>query len=67
MSGFFLILMVIAMLATLGALGMGLFAMTRGGEFNEKYGNKLMQARVILQATALVLFALAAMVGKGTP
>lgn len=59
--------MVIAMLATLGALGMGLFAMTRGGEFNQKYGNKLMQARVILQATALVLFALAAMVGKGTP
>ncbi len=58
--------MVIAMLATLGALGMGLFVMTRGGEFNEKYGNKLMQARVILQATALALFALAAMVGKGT-
>lgn len=65
MSGIFLALMGIAMLATLGALAMGLYAMTRGGEFNEKYGNKLMQARVVLQATAIVLFALAAWMGKG--
>jgi hypothetical protein len=58
--------MVIAMLSVLGALGMGLYAMTRGGAFNEKYGNRLMQARVALQALALALFAVAALVGKGS-
>lgn len=65
MSGLFIFLMVAAMLATLGALGAGLYAMTRGGEFNEKYGNKLMQARVMLQAAAIMLFAVAALLGKG--
>jgi hypothetical protein len=67
MSGFFLALMGIAMLAVLGALGLGLYAMTQGGEFNQKYGNRLMQARVVLQAAALVFFALATMMGKGSP
>lgn len=33
--------------------------MARGGEFNKKYSNKLMQLRVILQAVALILFAIA--------
>lgn len=65
MSGTFLFLMVVAMVATLGALGMGLYSMTRGGEFNEKYGNKLMQLRVALQAAALLLFGLAMLAGKG--
>ena len=60
-----MILMGVAMLATLGALGAGLYAMSRGGEFNEKYGNRLMQARVGLQGTAIVLFVLAAWLGKG--
>jgi len=61
----FITLMVVAMAATLGALGAGLYAMTRGGEFNRKYGNRLMQARVALQATALVMFGLAVWLGKG--
>ncbi|PZO84238.1 MAG: twin transmembrane helix small protein, partial [Micavibrio aeruginosavorus] len=30
-----------------------------GGEFNEKYGNKLMRLRVIMQGLALAFFALA--------
>jgi len=64
MSGIFLILMVIAMIAVLGALGTGLYAMTRGGEFNAKYGNKLMQLRVALQAVALLLFGLAMLAGQ---
>ena len=59
MSAFFSILLVVAMLAVLGALFVGLFAMVRGGEFNEKYGNRLMRARVILQGVALVMFVLA--------
>lgn len=47
------------MLAVLGALFLGLFAMVRGGEFNAKYGNRLMRLRVILQGVALVMFLLA--------
>ena len=43
----------------LGALFVGLFAMVRGGEFNDKYGNRMMRLRVILQGVALVLFVLA--------
>ena len=43
------------MLAVLGVLFIGVFAMVRGGEFNRKYGNKLMRLRVILQFTAVAL------------
>lgn len=59
MSRFFFILMLIAMFLTLASLAMGLFAMVKGGEFNQKYGNKLMRARVTMQGIALALFALA--------
>jgi hypothetical protein len=38
--------------------------MARGGDFNRKYGNKLMRARVMLQATALGLFVLAVLSAK---
>ncbi|QQP91629.1 twin transmembrane helix small protein [Skermanella mucosa] len=59
MSGILTFLLVVAMLAVLGALFVGLFAMVRGGEFNDKYGNRMMRLRVILQGVALVLFVLA--------
>ena len=48
-------LLLIAMLATLGALVVGLAGFFHGGEFNRKYGNKLMQTRVALQAIAVLL------------
>jgi hypothetical protein len=64
MSATFFALMIIAMFAVLGALGLGLFSMARGGEFSRKYGNRLMRARVFLQAAALILFALAVMTIK---
>ncbi len=54
-----LVLIVIAMVLTLAVLIVGLFAMAKGGEFNKKYGNKLMQARVICQGVAILLFVLA--------
>ena len=63
MSGFFFIAMIAAMLMTLAILGMGLFSMVKGGEFNRKYGNKLMRARVIMQGIAIALFALAFIAG----
>jgi hypothetical protein len=53
------VLLGLAMLAVLGTLIIGLVAMTKGGDFNKKYGNKLMRLRVMLQGVALVLFALA--------
>jgi hypothetical protein len=59
MDMFFIICMIIAMAAVLGVLVVGLYSMTRGGDFNKKYGNKLMQARVVLQGVALLMFALA--------
>ncbi len=59
MSGFFFIAMIIAMLLTVAVLAIGMIAMIKGGEFNQKYGNKLMRARVIMQGVALACFALA--------
>jgi hypothetical protein len=61
MSGFFFTAMIVAMLATLGILVTGIVSMGRGGEFNAKYGNKLMRARVMMQGIALLFFALALM------
>jgi len=51
--------MIIAMVLVLVSLVVGLIGMVQGGEFNEKYGNKLMRARVTLQGLALGLFVLA--------
>ncbi len=54
------------MLATLATLVAGLVTMVKGGELNQKYGNKLMQARVACQGLALLLFALAYIVHKSS-
>lgn len=50
-----LVLLLIAMIAVVGVLVFGLIAMAKGGEFNEKYGNRMMRWRVALQAFAVVL------------
>ncbi len=52
-------MMVLAMLATVTVLVIGIVGMAKGGEFNQKYGNKLMNLRVLLQAVALLFLALA--------
>jgi len=59
MSKVFLILMGIAMVAVVGVLLTGLFSMARGGSFNAKYGNKLMQWRIWLQGIAIICFLIA--------
>ena len=51
----------VCMLAVLGSLGAGVVGMARGGEFNARYGNKLMQARVVFQGLAIAFLALAMM------
>ena len=49
------IFLLVAMIATLIVLLVGLVGFFLGGEFNARYGNKLMRARVALQAVAVVL------------
>ena len=46
----------LGLLVVLVILGMGVISMLKGGEFNEKYGNKLMIARVSAQGLLLVVF-----------
>ena len=58
MSGFLVPVLIIAMLATLGVLFFGIITMARGGDFNLKYGNKIMRARIVLQALVLLIFAI---------
>lgn len=58
------ILVAVALGAVLLVLGVGVVAMLRGGEFNRKYGNKLMRLRVILQGVALALLALLFLIGR---
>jgi hypothetical protein len=64
MKTFFFVLVLIAMFITLGVLATGIIGMARGGEFNQKYGNRLMRARIIAQGVALALFAVAVLVGS---
>lgn len=48
----------IMLLIVLAVLITGVVAMARGGEFNQKYGNRLMQLRVATQFIAVILIAL---------
>ena len=64
MSGWFPFVIALAALATLGILVAGMVSMIRGGDFNRKYGNKLMQWRVLAQAIALGLVMLALFFGS---
>lgn len=46
----------LSLFAVLATLFTGLISMSKGGEFNKRYGNKLMRLRVILQAVTIALF-----------
>ena len=58
MSNVILILLAGSLAAVVIVLLTGVVGMARGGDFNAKYGNKLMRLRVILQGLAVVLFIL---------
>jgi hypothetical protein len=45
----------IACLAVLGVLMVGVLGFARGGEFNRKYANKIMQLRLLFQFIAVLL------------
>jgi hypothetical protein len=55
---FLFIAMLVSLAAVVAVLVTGIIGMLRGGEFNRKYGNKLMRARVFLQALTVVLLVL---------
>jgi len=46
------------LVAVAAALFAGLFTMARGGDFNSRWGNRLMRLRVGLQGLAVALFLL---------
>lgn len=56
MSIVIITLLAVTLVAIVAVLLTGIIGMGRGGDFNAKYGNKLMRARVILQGVAIVLF-----------
>ncbi len=58
-------LVVGALAVTLAVLFAGVFAMARGGEFNRKWGNKLMRARVATQGLAVLLLLALFLLNRG--
>ena len=54
-----------ALAATVIVLIAGVIAMLRGGEFNRKYGNKLMRARVGAQAFVIALLFALYLINRG--
>ena len=56
MSVFLTVILVLAMIGVLIALGVGVTTMIKGG--NPRRSNKMMQMRVLMQAVALVALAL---------
>ena len=55
MHDLFDLLIPLSLLAVLAALGFGLFALFRGGDFGRSYSNKLMRLRVVLQFVAVII------------
>ncbi|HEX5453521.1 MAG TPA: twin transmembrane helix small protein [Stellaceae bacterium] len=61
MNGFLTVILVLAMLGVLGALGLGMANLFTGG--SPRRSNKLMQMRVIMQGVALLVLALLMLAG----
>ncbi|MEM7444622.1 MAG: twin transmembrane helix small protein [Pseudomonadota bacterium] len=59
MNTLFFALAIAAAIATVAILVVGLVGMAQGGDFNKRYGNRLMRWRVGMQAVAIVFLALA--------
>ncbi|HEX5322111.1 MAG TPA: twin transmembrane helix small protein [Stellaceae bacterium] len=62
MRVFLTVLLVLALIGVLGVLGAGVVTIVRGG--NPQRSNKLMQARVVMQAIALLLLAMLMMLAS---
>ncbi|MBW0150826.1 MAG: twin transmembrane helix small protein [Phenylobacterium sp.] len=55
MTQIFALLIPASLLAVTLTLGVGIYALFRGGDFGRSYSNKLMRLRVVLQAAAVVI------------
>jgi hypothetical protein len=64
MSNVFFVLMILAALAVFASLFLGVLVMAKGGETSKKYSNRLMQARVLLQGLAILLFIFAVLASR---
>jgi predicted membrane protein len=60
MNLLFSILIPLSLLAVVTALGFGVYALFRGGDFGRSYSNKLMRLRVVLQLVAVIVLVAAA-------
>ena len=58
MQSIIYISILLVLLAVFIVLIVGIISMLRGGNFNKKWGNKLMRVRVVLQALAVILILL---------
>lgn len=64
MDKLFFIAALVSMAGVLASLLLGLFAMAKGGEKDHKTSNKMMRARVIMQALAIFFLLLAFLAKK---
>ena len=53
-------IIITVLIAVLIVLLIGIISMLKGGDFNKRWGNKLMRARVALQGLAVILILLTA-------
>ncbi|TNF86656.1 MAG: twin transmembrane helix small protein [Gammaproteobacteria bacterium] len=53
------VVIVIALLMTVGLIGTGIWSMAHGGEFDRKHSTQLMVARVGMQGITFILLLLA--------
>jgi len=63
LNNLFLVLAMISLAAVLLSLTTGVIGMVNSGDFNKKYGNKIMRLRIVSQA-AVVIFLLLFFVTK---
>ena len=57
-------LIILSLIAVFVVLTVGIVGMLRGGDFNRRYGNKLMRLRVATQGLAILLIVLFVVVVK---
>lgn len=58
-------LVILAVAATFAVLVIGVISMIKGGDFNARYGNRLMRLRIVTQIAAIALIATAFLFGRG--
>ena len=58
------ILIILSLIAVFIVLAVGIVGMLRGGDFNRRYGNKLMRLRVVTQGLAILLIVLFVVVAE---